>query len=42
MNAEVQNFCVSFDRYMDIEKSVVDVLCSTVNLGFMHTSFGFL
>ena len=32
MNAEVQNFCVSFDRYMKIEKSVVDVLCSTVNM----------
>ena len=27
-----QNFCVSFDRYMDIEKSVVDVFCSTVNM----------
>ena len=33
------NFCVSFDRYMDIEKSVVDVfwiimivLCSTVHM----------
>ena len=39
MNAEVQNFYVSFDRYMDIEKSVVDVFwiimivfCSTVNM----------
>ena len=32
MNAEVQNFCVSFDRYMKIEKGVVDVLCSTVNM----------
>ena len=39
VNAEVQNFCVSFDRYMNIEKSVVDVfwilmivLCSTVNM----------
>ena len=28
----VSTFCVSFDRYMDIEKSVVDVLCSTVNM----------
>ena len=26
MNAEVQNFCVSFDRYMKIEKGVVDVI----------------
>ena len=25
MNAEVQNFCVCFDRYMNIEKGVVDV-----------------
>ena len=41
MNAEVQNLCVSFDRYMKIEKGVVDVdvfwiimivLCSTVNM----------
>ena len=32
MNAEVQNFCVSFDRYMKIEKGVVDVFCSTVNM----------
>ena len=39
MNAEVQNFCVSFDRYMHFEKSVVDlfciiliVLCSTLNM----------
>ena len=36
MNAEVQNFCVSFDRYMKIEKGVVwiimIVLCSTVNM----------
>ena len=39
MNAEVQNLCVSFDRYMKIEKSVVDVFCiimivfcSTVNM----------
>ena len=38
MNAEVQNFCVCFDRYMNIEKGVVDVfwilmivLCSTVH-----------
>ena len=31
MNAEVQNFCVSFDRYMKIEKVVV-VFCSTVNM----------
>ena len=26
MNAEVHNFCVRFDRYMKIEKGVVDVL----------------
>ena len=39
MNAEVQNLCVSFDRYMKIEKGVVDVFwiimivfCSTVNM----------
>ena len=39
MNAEVQKLCVSFDRYMKIEKGVVDVfciimivLCSTVNM----------
>ena len=39
MNAEVQNFCVSFDGYMHIEKSVVDVfwiklivLCSPVHM----------
>ena len=39
VNAEVQNFCVSFDRYMKIEKGVVDVFwiimivfCSTVNM----------
>ena len=39
MNAEVQNFGVSFDGYMYIEKSVVDlfwikliVLCSTVHM----------
>ena len=25
MNAEVQKLCVSFDRYMKIEKGVVDV-----------------
>ena len=38
MNAEVQNFCVYFDRYMKIEKGVVDVFwikmivfCSTVH-----------
>ena len=38
MNAEVKNFCVSFDRYMKIEKGVLDVfwiimivLCSTVD-----------
>ena len=43
------NFCVSFDRYMQFKKSVLDffwikliVLCSTVQYGFMHTSFGFL
>ena len=49
MNAEVQNFCVSFDRYMDIEKSVVDVFwiimivfCSTVNMDLCTQSFGFL
>ena len=41
MNAEVQNFCVSFDGYMHIEKSVVDlfwikliVLCNTVHMDF--------
>ena len=27
MNAEVQKLCVSFDRYMKIEKGVVDVFC---------------
>ena len=39
MNAEVQKLCVSFDRYMKIEKGVVDVFwiimivfCSTVNM----------
>ena len=32
MNAEVHNFCVRFDRYMKIEKGVVDVLWSTVNM----------
>ena len=39
MNAGVQNFCVSFDRYMKIEKGVVDVfwiklivLCNTVHM----------
>ena len=32
MNAELQKLCVIFDRYMDIEKSVVDVFCSTVNM----------
>ena len=26
VNAEVQNFCVSFDGYMYTEKSVVDLL----------------
>ena len=39
MNAEVQKLCVRFDRYMKIEKGVVDVFCilmivlwSTVNM----------
>ena len=39
VNAEVQNFCVSFDRHMHIEKSVVDlfwikviVLSNTVHM----------
>ena len=39
MNAEVHNFCVSFDRYMKIEKGVLYVFwiimivfCSTVNM----------
>ena len=39
MNAEVQKLCVSFDRYMKIEKGVVDVfwiimivLSSTVDM----------
>ena len=39
MNAEVQKLCVSFDRYMKIEKGVVDVFwiimivfCSAVNM----------
>ena len=39
VNAGVQKLCVSFDRYMKIEKGVVDVFwiimivfCSTVNM----------
>ena len=39
VNAEVQNFCVIFDGYIHIEKSVVDlfwikliVLCNTVHM----------
>ena len=39
MSAEVHNFCVSFDRYMKIEKGVLYVFwiimivfCSTVNM----------
>ena len=42
MNAEVQKLCVSFDRYMKIEKGVVDVLWSSSKYGFMDTNFGFL
>ena len=43
MNAEVQKLCVRFDRYMKIEKGVVDVLCIEYSkYGFMHTNFGFL
>ena len=49
MNAEVQKLCVSFDRYMKIEKGVVDVFwiimivfCSTVNMDLCTTNFGFL
>ena len=48
MNAEVQNFCVSFDGYMYTERSVVDLFglnclyCVIQSYGFMHNSFGFL
>ena len=49
MNAEVQNFCVSFDRYMHFEKSVVDlfciiliVLCSTVHMDLCTQVLDFL
>ena len=45
MNAEVQKFCVSFDRYMKIEKGVVAVFLCIVEYskyGFMDTNFGFL
>ena len=44
----VQKLCVSFDRYMKIEKGVVDILYSNdciveySKYGFMHTNFGFL
>ena len=48
MNAEVQKLCVSFDRYMKIEKGVVDVfwiklivLCSTVNMDLCTQVLGF-